>query len=219
MGSCNTTQKEQGGKHLLLKACVEGSVASTSASTTFTSVAHGLRVGDIAKPKTVGANTTVDVDGYYYVKSVPTDDTFTVSATRGGAAISADATEAAMEWDLFRAVGGIRSKSFSFSAEGVDITNEDSDEWTTLLDGAGMRSLEVSGSGVYNNNDVLESIEEKFLANELSCLMLISVKTGRIYEGCFKLTSLEISGDHDAESNFSISASSSGEVNTATIAA
>jgi TP901-1 family phage major tail protein len=128
-----------------------------------------------------------------------------------------DDTAAALSVDLFKSTGGLRSKSINFSAEGIDITNEESDEWKKMLDKAGIRSMEISGSGVYNNYDVFQSLVTKFLANELTCLMFVEVKTGRIYEGCFKLTSLEISGDYDAESSYSISAASSGAVTIATI--
>jgi TP901-1 family phage major tail protein len=219
MGTCNTAQNEMGGKELLLKACVDASVASTDTSANFVSVAHGLKVGDIVKFITKGANTTFNLTDFYYVKEIVDVDTFKFSATKSGAAIVADDTEAAMDILLFKSTGGLRSKSLSFSAEGVDITNEESDEWKVMLDKAGMRSLEISGSGVYNNYPVFQTLVDKFLANELTCLMFVEVKTGKLYEGCFKLTSLEISGDYDAESNYSISASSSGTITIAVIAA
>jgi TP901-1 family phage major tail protein len=208
-----------GGKELLLKACVDASAATTDASSSITSVAHGLKVGDIVKFVTLGALTVVTTTQFYFVKEIVDADTFKVSATRSGAVIAMDATEAALEILLFKSTGGLRSKSISFSAEGIDITNEDSDEWTVMLDKAGKRSLEISGSGVYNNYPVFQNLMEKFLANELTCLMFVEVKTGKLYEGCFKLTSLEISGDYDAESSYSISASSSGPVTIAVIPA
>lgn len=219
MGTCNTTQNEMGGKELLLKACVEVSVATTSSSDNLTITAHGAKVGDIVKFGAVGSNTVINTTTFYYVKTIVDANTIEISATRSGAAIVMDATAAALDADLFKSTGGLRSKSISFSAEGIDITNEDSDEWKVMLDLAGIRSLEISGSGVYNNYEVFQSLVSKFLANQLTCLMFVEVKTGRLYEGCFKLTSLEISGDYDAESSYSISAASSGPVTTAVIAA
>jgi TP901-1 family phage major tail protein len=219
MGACNTAQNEMGGKELLLKACVDAVAATTNASAIITSNGHGLKVGDIVKFLEVGALTAVNTTTFYYVKTILGVNTFEVSLTRSGAAISMDAAEASLDVLLFKSTGGLRSKSLSFSAEGVDITNEESDEWKVMLDKAGMRSLEISGSGVYNNYPVFQTLVDKFLANELTCLMFVEVKTGKLYEGCFKLTSLEISGDYDAESNYSIAASSSGPVNIAVIAA
>lgn len=219
MGTCNVAQNEMGGKELLLKACVDAVASTVTTSATITSTAHGLKVGDIMKFVTLGGLTVVNTTTFYYVKTILTANTFEISATKSGAAIIMDDTEATLDILLFKSTGGLRSKSLSFSAEGIDITNEESDEWKTMLDKAGMRSLEISGSGVYNNYPVFQTLVDKFLANELTCLMFVEVKTGKLYEGCFKLTSLEISGDYDAESNYSISAASSGTITIAVIAA
>lgn len=219
MGACNTAQNEMGGKELLLKACVDAVAATALNDASVVSTAHGLKVGDIVKFKEVGANTVIDTTTFYYVKTIVSANEFEISATRTGGAILLDANEASLDVLLFKSTGGLRSKSLSFSAEGVDITNEESDEWKVMLDKAGMRSLEISGSGVYNNYPVFQTLVDRFLANELTCLMFVEVKTGKLYEGCFKLTSLEISGDYDAESNYSIAASSSGPVNIAVIPA
>jgi len=212
MGTCNTPQNEVGGKELLLKVCKEISVATTSTSNDFASAAHGLIVGDVVKFQSVGANTVINTTSFYFVVAVPSSGVFEISATRGGTAIIADATEAALTTDAFQTLGGLRSKSFGFSSEGIDITNQDSDEWKKMLDGAGIRSFSVSGSGVYTNETVFQTAFSRARDNLLTCLMLIDVKASRIYEGCFKMTSLEISGDFDAESNYSISAESSGQI-------
>lgn len=216
---CNATQNELGGKELLLKTCVVDTVATSSSSTTLTAVAHGLKVGDLMKFTAVDSLTSVTLGTLYYVKTVPTADTFTISATRSGAAISMDATDASVAVELYVAVGGLRSKSLSLSSDGIDITSEDSDEWTTLLDGAGIRSMEISGDGVYNNSAVFQGLVTKFLANQLTCLAFVEYKSGRVYNGCFKITSLEITGSHDGEATYSMSASSSGAIETVVIAA
>lgn len=212
------TQKEMGGKDVLLKAGISASAATTNASATITSTAHGLKVGDIVKFETVGALVAVNVNTFYWVKTILTANTFEISATKSGAAISMDATEAALSVILYKGVGGIRSKSLAFSSEAVDITNEDSDEWKSILDKAGVRSLEVSGSGVYSNYEVAAAVRTKALANDLVEMMIIE-KSGFIFAGPFKLASFEISGEYDAESNLSISASSAAAVSTATISA
>lgn len=55
----------------------------------FTSTAHALVVGDRVSFATTGALPTGLVAGStYYVKTVPTSDTFTIAATSGGAAIA-----------------------------------------------------------------------------------------------------------------------------------
>jgi len=208
---CNTTQNEVGGKELLLKACELGSLATTSASATITAAAaHGLKVGDLVKFQEVDTLTTFNTTSFYFVKTVPSPTTFTLSATPSGSSIVADATTSALAADLYKSLGGLRSKTFAFASEAIDITNQDSDEYKKILNSAGIRSFNVSGSGVYTNEDVFQDVFTKARANELVCLMLIDVKALRVFEGCFKITSLEVGGDYDAESNYSISAESSG---------
>jgi len=215
--SCNTTQKEIGGKSLILKACTAVTGIETFATgADIKKVAHGLKVGDIFVPTGgLGSITSLTLNQNYYVKSITDADNFQISATKAGAAIVVADAEVALEADFFTTIGGMRSKSLSMSADGIDITNQDSDEWKTMLDGAGIKSMSISGSGVYNNQTLFQSMYTKFLANELTCLMLIDASVARIYSGCWKLTSLEISGDYDGEGNFSISADSSGQIATA----
>lgn len=214
---CNTAQNEVGGKSLILKACTAvASIATDATTATITKTAHGLSVGDVVSPTGgLGSIVLLTVGAFYYVKTVPTVDTFTISATKSGSAIIPGFVQAAIAMDFYTNVGGVRSKSLSFSADGIDITNHDSDEWKKLLDGAGIRSGAFSGSGVYTNQTLLQALYTRFLANSLTCLMLIEVGTARLYEGCFKITSMEISGDYDGEGAFSISADSAGQIQTA----
>jgi len=215
--NCNTTQKEIGGKSLLLKSCTDALATSVAASANLTITAHGLKVGDFVAFKTIGANTTITTTSFYYVKEIVDADTVKISATKAGAAIIFDDSETDMMVLVFKNVAGIRSKEISFSSEGIDITNQDSDEWMTMLDKAGIRSVSISGSGVYNAGDSFKSVREKFLANNLVCLMFVDVIQSEVIEGCFKITEFTFSGDYDSEASFSISAESSGQINIFTV--
>jgi len=172
---------------------------------------HGLSVNDLVAFSEVGAITNIDVGIFYFVVAVASG-TFRISATKGGSPITPDALEASLDVKAFISVGGIRSKSFGLAAEAVDITSGDSDEWRTILDGAGQRSSSVSGSGVFTNRPGFTLIEDSFFAKSLICLMFIDVKNSKIFEGCYKVTSLEISGEYNGEGSFSISAESSGAI-------
>jgi TP901-1 family phage major tail protein len=145
------------------------------------------------------------------VKTITSTTVFELSATVSGAAILSAVAAATLSGLGFFTVGGLRSKSFGFNSGAIDITNHDSEEWTKILDKAGVRNFSVSGSGVYTNEEIFTEIRTNAFANNLVCLMFIEVKTYTIFEGCFKITSLEISGDYDAESNYSLSAESSGQ--------
>lgn len=211
-GNCNGPQNETGGKSLFIKKCTAVLGDTTATSNDLEITAHGAKVGDIVKFKTIGANTVISTALYYFVTAVVDANNIEISATPGGTAIVMDDTEANVEIDLFRSVGGIRSKSLSFSSEGIDITSQDSDEWSTMLDQAGIRSVEFSGDGIYSNEAVAKAVEDDAIANMLACLAIVDVKAGRVYAGCFKITSIELGGSYDGEGTFSLSASSSGPV-------
>jgi predicted secreted protein len=213
MATCNTAQNEVGGKDLLLKKCKEfTAISTTNASADIEITGHGAKVGDIVKFTAVGANTIINVDDFFIVHTVVDVDTIRVKATLTGAALIMNATSAVVEALVFRNLGGLRSKEFALSSEAVDITNVSSDEWSSMLDGAGVRSASMSGSGVWTNEPVFQEFFQDFLNNRLTCLALIDAKAGRVYEGCFKITELSVSGDYDAEGQYSVSAESSGPV-------
>jgi TP901-1 family phage major tail protein len=213
MGVCNTTQKEIGGKDLILKKCKSFNAATVDTSEDVTITAHGAKVGDIIKFNDVGANTVITTTDFYAVVAVVDANKVKIAAAPGGTAIEMDATETTLENTLvYRTLGGLRSKEFSFSSEAVDVTNTDSNEWKSLLDNSGIRSASVSGSGVYTSEEVFREARQDFLYNALTCLLFLDAKTKEVIEGCFKLTELSISGDYDAEGQYSLSAESAGPV-------
>ncbi len=84
----------------------------------FTSTAHGLEVGDAIQLSTTGALPTGLVAATtYYVKTAPTADTFTVSATSGGSAITTTGTQSGVHTLTTVPAGSIsyyRGKVMSF---------------------------------------------------------------------------------------------------------
>jgi predicted secreted protein len=219
MANCNTAQNEVGGKDLLLKKCKEfTAIETTNASANIEITGHGAKVGDIILFSDVGTNTVINTDDFYIVREVIDANTITIKATLQGSAIVMDATSSVLKALVFRNLGGLRSKEFGLSSEAVDITNVDSDEWSSMLDGAGIRSASMSGSGVWTNELVFQEFFADFVANRLTCLALVDAKSGRVYEGCFKITELSVSGDYDAEGTYSVSAESSGPVTVYTFA-
>jgi hypothetical protein len=84
----------------------------------FTSTAHGLEVGDAIQLSTTGALPTgLAAATTYYVKTAPTADTFTVSATSGGSAITTTGTQSGVHTLTTAPSGSIsyyRGKVMSF---------------------------------------------------------------------------------------------------------
>jgi len=213
MSICNTTQNEIGGKDLIVKKCKAYLAKATTATTApITSVAHGLKVGDVVKFTAIDANTVINLVSFYAVITVPTADTFTIALAPGGTAIVMDDTSTTIDFLGYRTLGGLRTKSMSFSSEGVDVTNVDSQEWKVMLDNSGVRAASFSGGGVYTAETVFREFRADFLANANTCVMLLDAKSKEVIEGCFKITEMEISGSFDGEGEYSVSGESSGPI-------
>jgi TP901-1 family phage major tail protein len=65
-------------------------------------------------------------------------------------------------------IGGLRSTSITLNDEAVDITNKDSLGTRTLLAGAGVNSISVSGSGVFTDSTAEALVRTTFQAQQNS---------------------------------------------------
>lgn len=113
---------------------------------------------------------------------------------------------------VFTTVGGLRSKSLSIAADGIDVTNHDSAQQRTFLDNAGIVSLSLSGSGIHNGDGTtLNFIEDQCLAQTLTKFQITDA-SGRTYTVLCKITSFERTGEFNGEQTYTISLESSGGV-------
>lgn len=217
MGSCNTTQNERSGKDLLLKICenfdVDVAIGTDDDATKILATAHGLEVGDMVQVTAAELGTVDDItaDQLYFVVSKTADD-FSISATPDGTAVTFTYTITGMEVEAFKTIGGLRTGGNAFNSEAIDITNYGSNNWRQIKDGAGLKTVSISGEGVYNNSTNYKAMEASAYANTLVCLAFVDVIQGRVYYGCYKITSIEASAEHNGEATFSMSAESSGEI-------
>jgi TP901-1 family phage major tail protein len=217
MEDCNSTQNEKAGKDLLLKFCneleIDVAIGTADDPTKVLATAHGLVEGDLVKFLTaeIGTSTDVDTDAIYFVVN-PTANNFQLAEEPGGDPITFLQAKTDMMIDALKDVGGLRTKTFGFASEAVDISHHGTNQWRKIKNGAGLRTFSVSGGGVYTTDEAYKAVEAKALANELVCLAFVEAITGRVYIGCFKITSLELSGEYNGESAYSISAESSGAV-------
>jgi len=63
-------------------------------------------------------------------------------------------------------IGGMRSTSITLNDESVDITNKDSKGTRTLLAGAGVNSISISGSGVFTDDAGEVAVRAAFQAQQ-----------------------------------------------------
>lgn len=120
-------------------------------------------------------------------------------------------------------IGGLRSTSITLNDESVDITNKDSLGSRTLLAGAGVNSLSVSGSGVFTDSAAEVAVRTAFQAQQntsdgssgqtaaFESFQFIVPNLGT-YTGNFQITSLEYAGEYNGEATYSMSFESAGYI-------
>lgn len=112
--------------------------------------------------------------------------------------------------EVFTTIGGLRSSSISLNNEAIDVTAQDSSQWTTLLDGAGIKKVTVSGSGIFEDTTSEQQMLTDHLAGTLRDFQLAD-GVG-VFAGKFKITKMERKGDYKGSQDWSMSLESSGAV-------
>ena len=112
----------------------------------------------------------------------------------------------------YTTIGGIRNARVSLNdGSTVDVTSiDDTDRMRQLLAGAGVRSISISGDGVFKDDAAIEALRTEWAAGTHPSMQAILPDWGTI-EGPFQITSLEVSGAHDGEVTFSVSLESAGD--------
>lgn len=110
----------------------------------------------------------------------------------------------------FTTVAGLKTRSLTFNAATVDVTDSESTgRWRELLSGGGVRRASVSGSGIFKDQASDEVVRATFFAGTVVSWQLILPGFGTV-AGPFQITSLEFSGDHAGEVTFDLSLESAG---------
>ena len=110
----------------------------------------------------------------------------------------------------FSTLAGLRASRISFNAEQVDVTSLESEGgWRELLAGAGVRSANISGSGVFKDDVTDARARELFFNGDTPAFQVIVPDFG-IVEGAFQVASLEYAGSHDGEASYELSMASAG---------
>ena len=112
---------------------------------------------------------------------------------------------------VFATVAGLRTTQLSINGETVVVTNKDSGGWRQLLSGAGVRSVSVSGAGVFTGSAAEARIKGSALAGAIDDYRL-SFESGDSMTGKFLVTRLDYAGDFNGERSYTLSLESSGAV-------
>jgi TP901-1 family phage major tail protein len=112
---------------------------------------------------------------------------------------------------VFSTVAGMRTTQMSVNGEAVNVTSKDSGAWRELLSGAGIRSVSVSGSGIFSGSAAESRLKSNALAGIVDDYEL-SFESGERMQGKFLVTRLDYSGDYNGERNYALSLESAGPV-------
>ncbi len=112
---------------------------------------------------------------------------------------------------VYSTIAGLRTTQMSVNGDSVVITNKGSGGWRDLLSGAGVRSVSVSGAGVFTG-----SLAETRLKNSAFTGILddyeLSFESGERVRGKFLVARLDYAGDFNGERSYTLALESSGPV-------
>ncbi|MEQ5868536.1 phage major tail protein, TP901-1 family [Sagittula sp. NFXS13] len=113
---------------------------------------------------------------------------------------------------VFQTMAGLRATRVSFNADSVDVTTlESQDGWRELLAGAGVKSANISGSGVFKDDTSDERARQIFFDGVTPDFQVIIPDFGTV-EGKFQLTSIEYAGSHNGEATYEMALASAGHL-------
>ena len=112
---------------------------------------------------------------------------------------------------VYATVAGLRTTQLSVNGEMVAITSKDSGGWRDLLSGAGVRSVSVSGAGIFTGSAAELRIKGNALSGAIDDYRL-SFESGETLSGKFLVTRLDYAGDYNGERSYTLSLESSGAV-------
>ena len=118
----------------------------------------------------------------------------------------------------FVTVAGLRARTLAFNAATVDVTDTESvGRWRELLEGAGVKTARITGSGIFKDAASDEKVRQYFFDGTIRDWQVIVPDLGTV-EGPFQVASLEYAGQHDGEVSFDLGLESAGTLQFAAAA-
>lgn len=111
----------------------------------------------------------------------------------------------------YATIAGLRTTQLLINGEAVVVTSKDSGGWRELLSGAGVRSVSVSGAGIFLGTVGEVRIRDHALTGSVDDYEL-SFESGERMRGRFLVTRLDYSGDFNGERQYALALESAGPV-------
>lgn len=116
--------------------------------------------------------------------------------------------------ESFTQAGGLRSNNLTINNETVDVTNKSSSGVRVLLEGAGVNSIDLTASGVFEDDAHVDTLRDAAENNTfVNCQLVVPGDTyGRTYEGAFQIASFAHAGEYNGEMTYEVTLNSSGTI-------
>ena len=169
-----------------------------------TATAHGMANGDPFFVTTTGtlpalASGTFTPRKVYYAGAI-TANTFSLHPTKADGIAGSnglDMTDTGSGTHTFQAlvvIAGLRSNSFNLNGETSDVTTKDSTGlWRELLAAAGVVSMSISGSGIFQDDSNVIALRAAVISRAADTYSIV-FESGDEYYGLFQVTSIEQAG-------------------------
>lgn len=106
-------------------------------------------------------------------------------------------------------LAGVQTKGVTFTNDLIDITNDDSNGWRTLLSVPGLRAVDVSVGGITEDQVLIAD----FMNNQNSGATVVNLPTTTgTLTGTFMLGNFTMNGEHDGAVEFEAEFQSTGPV-------
>ena len=112
----------------------------------------------------------------------------------------------------FTTMAGLRTRSLTFNAASIDVTDSESaGQWRELLAGGGIKRAAVSGAGIFKDQASDEAVRSLFFGGTICDWQLVIPGFGTV-AGAFQITSLQFSADYAGEVTFDLALESAGQL-------
>ena len=110
---------------------------------------------------------------------------------------------------VYTTIAGLRTNTWTVNGEDVDVTTKDDDGWQQRLSGAGVRSITIQATGIFQDTAV-EEIVRGWAFDQTINWYQITFENGDRLESQFQISNYERGGDHDNAETYSLTLNSHG---------
>lgn len=113
--------------------------------------------------------------------------------------------------EQYRTVAGLRTTQLTLATDPVVVTNKGSGGWRELLPSGGVKSVSISGAGVFTGSEAELALKARALSGVLDRYE-VRFEGGERLRGRFQVTRLDYAGDFNGERTYTLALESSGAV-------